>query len=69
VRGYNFKPTTSRMLKDIVAMGDDPSVLNTTFVDQSVAVVAPSTLVRLLEATPTKQDWEKPPTLAHPSIK
>ncbi|MFT3837671.1 MAG: metallopeptidase TldD-related protein [Myxococcaceae bacterium] len=69
VRGFNFKPTTSRMLKDIVAMADDPDVLNTTLVDQSVAVVAPSTLVRLLEATPTKADWERPPILAHPSMK
>ena len=49
VRGLSFKPTTFRVLKDIVMMGDDPTLLNSEQFGQQVSAVAPSTLVKLLE--------------------
>lgn len=66
VRGYSFKPATYRVLKDIVAMGDDPTLLNTEQFGQSVSAVAPSVLVRLLELTRARDDFGKPPALSRP---
>jgi hypothetical protein len=68
VRGYAFKPTSSRVLKDIVAMGDDPTLLNTEQLGQDVSAVAPSVLVRLLELTRSRDDFGKPPVLKRPAL-
>jgi predicted Zn-dependent protease len=68
VRGLSFKPTTFRVLKDIVAMGDDPTLLNTEQFGQQVSAVAPSTLVKLLELNKPRDEYGKPPVLPRPAL-
>jgi hypothetical protein len=68
VRGFAFKPTSSRVLKDIVGMGDDPTLLNAEQFGQDVAAVAPSVLVRLLELNRSRDDFGKPPALPRPAL-
>jgi hypothetical protein len=68
VRGYAFKPTSSRVLKDIVGMGDDPTALNTEQFGQDVSAVAPSVLVRLLELNKSRDDFGKPAVLPRPAL-
>ena len=68
LRGYAFKPTSSRVLKDIVGMGDDPTVLNTEQFGQDVSAVAPSVLVRLLELNRSRDDFGKPAVLPRPTL-
>ena len=68
VRGFSFKPATYRVLKDIVAMGDDRTLLNTEQFGQNVSAVAPSVLIRLLELTRARDDFSKPPVLARPDL-
>ena len=68
VRGYAFKPTSSRVLKDIVGMGDDPTELNTEQFSQDVSAVAPSVLVRLLELNRSRDDFGKPAVLPRPTL-
>lgn len=66
VRGLSFKPVSSRVLRELVAMGDEPHVLNLEVRRQRTSVVAPSVLVRFMELTRSKRDFEKPPALARP---
>ncbi len=68
VRGYGFKPTSQRVLKDIVGMGDDPTALNTEQFGQNVSSVAPSVLVKLLELNRARDDYGKPPALPRPVL-
>lgn len=68
VRGYAFKPTSSRVLKDIVGLGDDPTALNAEQFGQDVAAVAPSVLVRLLELNRSRDDFGKPAVLPRPTL-
>jgi hypothetical protein len=68
VRGYGFKPTSQRVLKDIVGMGDDPTLLNTEQFGQNVSAVAPSVLVKLLELNRARDDYGKPPALPRPVL-
>lgn len=68
VRGYGFKPTSQRVLKDIVGMGDDPTLLNTEQFGQNVSAVAPSVLVKLLELNRARDDYGKPPALPRPAL-
>src|SRR5262249_43542965 len=68
VRGGSFKPTTYRVLKDIVALGDDPTVTNTGQFGQQVSVVAPSVLVKSLELKKSKEDFRKPPMTPRPDF-
>ena len=68
VRGYAFKPTSSRVLKDIVGMGDDPTALNAEQFGQDVSAVAPSVLVRLLELNRSRDDFGKPAVLPRPTL-
>jgi len=67
-RGTRFKPATFRLLKEIVLMGDDPQLTNTQQRGQHVSVVAPSVLVRVMEAQKQREEFERPPTLARPSL-
>lgn len=66
VRGLVFKPVSQRVLKDVVAVGDEPSVLNIDHRGQPTSVVAPAVLVRLMELMRVKEENEKPPALARP---
>lgn len=68
VRGYSFKSTSQRVLKDIVGMGDDQQLINTEQFGQNVSAVAPSVLVRLLELTRARDDYGKPPALPRPPL-
>ena len=68
MRGYGFKPTSQRVLKDIVGMGDDPTALNTEQFGQNVSSVAPSVLVKLLELNRARDDYGKPPALPRPVL-
>ena len=67
-RGTRFKPATFRLLKEIVQVGDDPALTNTLQRGQHVSVVAPSVLVRVMEAQKQREEFERPPTLARPSL-
>ncbi len=67
-RGASFKPANFRVLKDIEALGDEPTVVNTSHRGQQVSVVAPAVLVRLLELQRTREEFEKPPLLARPPL-
>jgi predicted Zn-dependent protease len=68
IRGCAFRPTTFRVLKDIVMMGDDPTLLNGEQFGQQVSAVAPSTLVKLLELNKPRDEYGKPPALPRPSF-
>ncbi len=69
IRGPAFRPTTFRVLKDIVMMGDDPTLLNGDQFGQQVSAVAPSTLVKLLELNKPRDEYGKPPALPRPAMK
>ncbi|HEY3448695.1 MAG TPA: metallopeptidase TldD-related protein [Myxococcales bacterium] len=66
VRGYTFKPTSFRVLKDIEGLGDDPTVANVDLRNQRTSAVAPSTLIKMLELQKTNADFEKPPYTPRP---
>ncbi len=68
IRGGSFKKTSYRILKDLVAIGDDPYLLNTTQRGQQVSVVAPSVLVESLELREPKKEFTKPPVLPRPEL-
>ena len=68
VRGLAFKPASLRLLKEIVALGDDPSLLNTFQRGQHVSVVAPSVLVRAIDLQRLTSDFEKPPFTPRPGL-
>jgi TldD protein len=68
VRGLSFKPVSFRVLKDIVAMGSDATLVNTQQMGQHVSVVAPSVLVKELEVKRPKDEFEKPPFSPRPQL-
>jgi len=68
VRGATFKAAPYRVLKDIVAVGDDPDLLNTDFRGQRVSVVAPSVLVEELEMRRPEEEFSKPPYSPRPKF-
>ncbi len=69
VRGATFKRTSYRILKDIVAMGKEQHLLNTTQHGQRVSVVAPAVLVESLELREPRKEFSKPPYLERPALK
>lgn len=68
IRGATFKPAPHRILKDIVALGNDPTLLNTTQSGQHVSVVAPSVLIEEMEILRPKQENSKPPYSERPKL-
>jgi TldD protein len=68
VRGATFKPAPYRVLKDIAALGDDPTLLNGHYNGQRVSVVAPSVLVEELEMRRPDEEFSKPPYTARPKF-
>ncbi|HUB06627.1 MAG TPA: metallopeptidase TldD-related protein [Myxococcales bacterium] len=68
VRGATFKPISFRTLQDIVALGSDPTLLNTSSFGQPVSVVAPSVLIKQLELGAPDEQFEKPPLLPRPEV-
>lgn len=66
VRGLSFKPASARMLKELDGLGDDAYLLNLEHRGQRTSVVAPAVLVKLMELTRTRQEFEKPPLLSRP---
>jgi len=68
VRGASFKPVSFRVLKDIVALGNDPLVVHSQQRGQYVSAVAPSVLVKELEVKRPKDEFEKPPLTPRPTL-
>ncbi len=68
IRGVSFKPATFRLLRDIVAVGSEPTVLNLTQQEQPIAVVAPSVLVKQMELKKQSLEFEKPPAIPRPVV-
>jgi hypothetical protein len=66
VRGLSFKPASARMLKELDGLGDEAYPLNLEHRGQRTSVVAPAVLVKLMELTRTRQEFEKPPLLPRP---
>ena len=67
-RGLAFKTAPYRILKDIVGMGDDPSVTNTQQRGQHVAIVAPSVLVKSMELQKVREENERTPYSPRPTL-
>ncbi|MBS2028110.1 MAG: hypothetical protein JST54_09425 [Deltaproteobacteria bacterium] len=68
IRGATFKPFSFQSLKDIVAVGKEPTLLNTQAMGQPVSVVAPAVLVKHLELRKPSREFEKPPLIARPVV-
>lgn len=68
VRGSAFLPASYRVLRDIVAAGDDPVLVNTRQFSQLVSVVAPSILVAELELKRPREEFSKPPYSGRPEL-
>ena len=68
IRGATFKSAPQRTLRDILALGNDPQLLNTTQSGQPVSVVAPSVLVEELEISRPNQENSKPPYSERPKF-
>ena len=68
VRGASIKPVPNRVLKDLVAVGNDPRLLNTGLMGQHVSVVAPSVLVEEMELRRPEEEFSKPPYSERPAL-
>ena len=68
VRGATFKGAPYRILKDLAAMGDDPTLLQASQFGQRVSVVAPSVLVEEMELRRPKEEFQKPPYSERPGF-
>ncbi len=68
VRGLAFKPSSFRLLKEIVGLGDDPTLLNSFQRGQHVSVIAPSVLVRAIDLQRLNNDFEKLPFTRRPAL-
>ncbi len=64
VRGTEFAPSTLRILRDIVATGDDSQTYPLT--DGETSITTPSIILRDVEVQKSRADLQKPPTLPHP---
>jgi predicted Zn-dependent protease len=69
IRGVSFLPASYRVLRDIVALGDDPTLGNTRQQGQLASVVAPSVLVSELELRRPREEFSKPPYSTRPDMK
>ena len=69
VRGAGFERASYRVLRDIVALGADPTLVNTRQFGQLVSVVAPSVLVSELELRRPREEFTKPPYSSRPEMK
>ncbi len=68
VRGATFKGAPYRILKDLAALGDDPTLLHANHNGQQVSVVAPSVLVEEMELRRPKEEFQKPPYSERPKL-
>ncbi len=64
LRGVEFASTTSRILRDIVATGNDSGIYQ--MADGMSSVTTPSIIVTEVELQKPHEDIDKPPTLSHP---
>jgi len=55
-------------LKDIVALGDDVTVVNTSQFGQHISVLSPSVLVKNIELKKSNEDFKKPPFTPRPAF-
>ena len=69
IRGAAFLQSSYRVLRDIVAFGDDAAVTNLQQMGQLVSVVAPSVLIGELELRSPQQEFSKPPYSPRPDMK
>lgn len=68
VRGASFLRASFRVLRDIVALGDDAHLTNLTQQGQYASVVAPSVLVSELELRRPREEFSKPPYTKRPDV-
>ena len=68
VRGAFFKPVSYRALNEIVALGNEPVLLNTTALGQDVSVVAPAVLLRQVELAKPSREFAKPSFIPRPVV-
>lgn len=68
VRGVRLKGLPFRALKDIAALGTDPTVVNTRSQGARVSVVAPAVLVKALETERPSPEQDIPPQLPRPVV-
>jgi len=68
VRGLEFLPVRTRVLKRIVAAGDEREVYNSTSPVVS-SIVAPAVIIEELELAKLKEEFDKKPILQPPSAR
>jgi hypothetical protein len=68
VRGVRLKGLPVRALKDVVAVGADPAVVNARSQGERVSIVAPAVLVKDVETERPNPEQDIPPQLPRPVV-